>query len=53
MIKRTNKILALIISATTATTLCPSVKVFAAETLKSKEVSFSNAVAYSNKYLYD
>ena len=53
MIKRTNKILALIISATTATTLCPSVKVFAAETLKSKEGSFSNAVAYSNKYLYD
>ena len=53
MIKRTNKILALIISATTATTLCPSVKVFAAETLKSKEGSFSNDVAYSNKYLYD
>ena len=53
MIKRTNKIIALIMCATTTTTLGSSIKVFAADTLEDKDGSFYNAVAYSNKYLYD
>ncbi|EHJ01900.1 cell wall binding repeat-containing protein [Clostridium sp. DL-VIII] len=54
MIKRTNKIIALIMCATTASTLDSPIKVFADDTLQDKDGSFYNAVAYSNnKYLYD
>lgn len=53
MIKRTNKIIALIMSATTVTTLGSSINAFAADKLEGKEGDFSSAFAYSNKYLYD
>lgn len=53
MIKRTNKMIALIMSATTVTTLGSSINAFAADALQSKEGDFSTAFAYSNKYLYD
>ena len=53
MIKRTNKIIALIMCATTITTLGSSIKVFAADTLEGKDGIFTMHVAYSNIYLYD
>lgn len=53
MIKRTNKIIALIMSITTITTLGSSITAFAADMLEEKEGDFSSAFAYSNKYLYD
>jgi glucan-binding YG repeat protein len=53
MIKRTNKIIALITCATTVTTLGSSISAFASDKLEGKEGDFSTAMAYSNKYLYD
>lgn len=53
MIKRTNKIIALIMCTTTVSTLGSPINAFAADTLQSKDGDFSSAFAYSNKYLYD
>lgn len=53
MIKRSKYLVSLIMCTTTITTLCPPLKVFAADTLEGRKGEFSNVVAYSNKYLYD